>query len=207
MKVGYIRVSTKKQNVERQIKSLEDYGCEQLFIDKKSGKNLERKEYKKMKKFIRKKDVIVFAEFDRLGRNKEEINKEWDDLIRRGCDIVVLDMPILDTTKFQGDFQKLLLNLAKEILSYQAEQERLKILERQRQGIEIAKHKGKYKGANKFYRPDSPNPDHRNKYHRMVDLLQQKFPVAYIAEEVGVSRMTVYRIRNEQLADKTESND
>lgn len=201
MKVGYIRVSSKGQNVARQVQSLKNYGCEEIFIDKQSGKNMERKEYQKMKKFIRKKDTVVFAELDRLGRNKEEIDKEWNDFISRDIDIVVLDMPILDTTKYQDDLGKLLLNLAKEIISYNAEQERVKILERQRQGIEIAKKEGKYKGADKFYRPDSPNSDHRNKYHRMVDLLKLKTPISHIAKEVGVSRNTVYRIRDELKTD------
>lgn len=197
MKVGYIRVSSKGQNVARQIQSLKDYGCEEIFIDKQSGKNMERKEYQKMKKFIRKKDIVVFAELDRLGRNKKEIDKEWNDFISRDIDIVVLDMPILDTTKYQDDLGKLLLNLAKEIISYNAEQERLKILERQRQGIEIAKKEGKYKGADKFYRPDSPNSEHRAKYYRIVQLLNEGLPVTRISKEVDVSRNTIYRIKKE----------
>lgn len=197
MKVGYIRVSSKGQNVNRQFQSLTNYGCDKIFIDKKSGKNLERQEYKKMKHFIRETDTIVFAELDRLGRNKKEIDKEWSEFIERGIDIVVLDMPILDTTKYQDEFGKLIMNLARELLSYNAEQERLKILERQRQGIKIAKDQGKYKGTDKFYRPDSPNSDHRTKYHRVLQLLEQNKPVTHIASDVGISRNTVYRIKKD----------
>lgn len=199
MKVGYIRVSSKNQNVARQEKLLRDYGCEKIFIDKKSGKNLEREQYKKMKTFIREKDIVVFAELDRLGRNKEDIDKEWNEFIKRGIDIVVLDMPILDTTKYQDDLGKLLMNMAKDLFSYMAEQDRKRILERQRQGIEIAKKEGKYKGAEKFYRSDSPNPNHRAKYHRIIQLLEEKKPVTHIADEVGVSRNTVYRIKRNTL--------
>lgn len=201
MKVGYIRVSTKGQNVARQVQALTDYGCDKIFIDKKSGENFEREEYKKMKKFIREKDIVVFAELDRLGRNKKEIDKEWNEFIERGIDIVVLDMPILDTTKYQDEFGKLIMNLAKELLSYNAEQERLKILERQRQGIEIAKKEGKYKGTKKFYRADSPNPTHRAKYHRVIQLLEKKIPITAISDEVGISRNTVYRIKKEEKHD------
>ena len=88
------------RNIERQIKQLEEYGCEKIFIDKSSGKDLNRTEYKKMKSFARDSDTIVFVELDRLGRNKDEINQEWDYFINKNIDIVVLDMPILDTTKY-----------------------------------------------------------------------------------------------------------
>ncbi|MFP3359121.1 recombinase family protein, partial [Planococcus sp. SIMBA_143] len=97
MKVGYIRVSSKDQNATRQILALKEYGCEKLFIDQKSGKDLNRQEYFRMKNFVREKDIVVFAELDRLGRKKEDIDREWNDLIQKGIDIVVLDMPILDT--------------------------------------------------------------------------------------------------------------
>lgn len=201
MKVGYIRVSSKGQNVARQVQSLKNFGCDEIFIDKQSGKNMERKEYQKMKKFIRKKDIVVFAELDRLGRNKKEIDREWNEFINRGIDIVVLDMPILDTTKYQDDMGKLIMNLARELMSYMAEQDRKRILERQRQGIEIAKKEGKFKGVDKFYRPDSPNPNHRAKYHRIIELLKKRTPVSKVSEEAGVSRNTVYRIirENENL--------
>ncbi|MYL43948.1 recombinase family protein [Virgibacillus salexigens] len=198
MKVGYIRVSTKGQNVARQVQSLNDYGCEEIFIDKKSGKDMEREQYKKMKKFIRKNDVVVFAELDRLGRTKDDIDREWNEFISRGIDIVVIDMPILDTTKYQDDLGKLLMNMAKDLLSYMAEQDRKRILERQRQGIAIAKKEGKYKGTDKFYRPDSPNPNHRAKYYRIVQLLNEGKPISHIADDVGVSRNTIYQIKKEK---------
>lgn len=197
MKVGYIRVSSTDQNVQRQINLLTDYGCEKLFIDKESGKDLNRAEYKKMKKFVREKDVIVFAELDRLGRNKKEINEEWDYFINKNIDIIVLDMPILDTTKYQDDLGKLLLNLAKEIISYNAEQERLRILERQRQGIEIAKREGRYKGRGVSYSPNAKDKNKRRIYYLVVEYLKQKKPIKQISDELKISRDTVYRIKKD----------
>lgn len=88
--------------------------CEQIFIDKESGKDFNRKEYKRMKTFLRKNDVLFFVELDRLGRNKEEIDKEWQELIDKGVDIVVLDVPILDTRKYKNELDKLLMSLTKE---------------------------------------------------------------------------------------------
>lgn len=196
-KIGYARVSTIQQNEERQIKVLKDYGCDKIFIDKQSGKDFNRAEYQKMKRYVRENDVIVFVELDRLGRNKEEINEEWDYFINKNIDIVVLDMPILDTTKYQDDLGKLLLNLAKEIISYNAEQERIRILERQRQGIEIAKRQGKYKRRSKSYSPDSKNEEKRRVYYLVVQYLKEKKPIKQISEELSISRDTVYRIKKE----------
>lgn len=196
-KIGYARVSTIQQNEERQIKMLKDYGCDKIFIDKQSGKDFNRAEYQKMKRYVRENDVIVFVELDRLGRNKEEINEEWDYFINKNIDIVVLDMPILDTTKYQDDLGKLLLNLAKEIISYNAEQERIRILERQRQGIEIAKRQGKYKRRSKSYSPDSKNEEKRRVYYLVVQYLKEKKPIKQISEELSISRDTVYRIKKE----------
>lgn len=196
-KIGYARVSTLQQNEERQIKMLKDYGCDKIFIDKQSGKDFKRTEYQKMKKYVRENDIVVFAELDRLGRNKEEINKEWEYFIDKDIDIIVLDMPILNTTKYQDDLGKLLLNLAKEIISYNAEQERIRILERQRQGIEIAKREGKYKRRSKSYSATSKNKEKRRIYFLILEYLNQKKPIKQISEELGVSRDTVYRIKKE----------
>ncbi|GAB3067565.1 recombinase family protein [Salinicoccus sesuvii] len=196
-KIGYARVSTIGQNEERQIKPLKGYSCEKIFIDKQSGKDFNRTEYKNMKNYVREKDTIVFVELDRLGRNKNEINKEWEYFINKDVDIVVLDMPLLDTTKYQDDLGKLLLNLAKEIISYNAEQERIRILERQTQGIEIAKREGKYKSRSKSYSATSKNKEKRRLYFLVIEYLNKKKPIKQIAEELSMSRDTVYRIKNE----------
>lgn len=197
MYIGYARVSTLNQNIERQIKQLEAYGCERIYIDKSSGKDLNRTEYKKMKSFARDSDTIVFVELDRLGRNKDEINQEWDYFINKNIDIVVLDMPILDTTKYQDSLGKLLLSLAKEIIAYNAEQERLRILERQRQGIEIAKREGRYKGRGASYSPNAKDKNKRRTYYLVLEYLKKKKPIKQIGDELGISRTTIYRIKEE----------
>lgn len=208
MKVGYIRVSTVEQNIGRQVKSLEEYGCEKVFIDRKTGANLERDEYHKMKEFIREKDVVVFAELDRLGRTKKDIDNEWDDLINRGIDIVVLDVPILDTTIYKDDLGKLMMNIAKELFGYYAEQERVKLLQRQREGIAIARKKGRYKGRPTKYHPDSKGKD-KIIYEKIITDLEDGDTVLNISNKTGVSRNTIYKIKreHEQLCDAVALNE
>lgn len=203
MNVGYVRVSTKKQNVQRQIESLKKLNCEEIFIDKESGKDFNRAEYKRMKTFLRKNDVLFFVELERLGRNKEEIDREWQELIDKGVEIVVLDVPILDTRKYQDGLGKLILTLTKEIFSYIAEQERTKLLERQRQGIDIAKRDGKYKGRPIQYGPDSKGKD-KIVYEKIVSLLENKVSVLDISRETGIARNTIYKIRKNLALEYTE---
>ena len=199
MLVGYVRVSTKKQNVQRQVDNLKAYGCEEIFIDHESGKDFNRTEYIKMKKFLRKKDVLVFGELDRLGRNKAEIDKEWQELINKGVDIVALDIPILDTRKYQDEVGSLILNITKELFSYIAEQERIKLLERQRQGIEIAKKAGKFKGRPIQYGPEAKGKD-KVIYDKVIELLKENTSVLDISKKTGVTRNTIYKIKNQYLS-------
>lgn len=194
MKVGYVRVSTKEQNVDRQVKSLTEYGCEKIFVDKKSGKDLNREEYQKMKKFIREKDIVVFAELDRLGRTKKDIDNEWNDLINRGVDIVVLDVPILDTTQHQGIFGELMINIARELFGYQAEQERKKTLQRAKEGIAIAKQQGKYKGRPTQYHSKAKGKD-KLIYETIVNELKDGNTIMGISKKTGVARNTIYKIK------------
>lgn len=200
MLVGYVRVSTKKQNVQRQVDNLKVYGCEEIFIDRESGKDFNRTEYIKMKKFLRKKDVLVFGELDRLGRNKNEIDKEWQELINKGVDIVALDIPILDTRKYQDEVGSLILNITKELFSYIAEQERTKLLERQRQGIEIAKKAGKFKGRPIQYGPEAKGKD-KIVYDKVIELLKENVSVLDISKNTGVTRNTIYKIKNLYLSE------
>lgn len=148
---GYARVSTKHQNLERQIQALEEYGItkENLFIDKKSGKDFNRGDYQLMKQILQrtKNNVLVIKSIDRLGRNYKEIQKEWQE-ITNYADIIVLDIPLLDTTKNKQLLGTFISDLILQVLSYVAENERTNIRQRQAEGIAIAKAKGK-----KFGRP------------------------------------------------------
>lgn len=133
---GYARVSTKEQNEARQIQALRDYGIaeDNIFVDKKSGKDFERDEYKFLKKLLERTEnnVLVIKSIDRLGRNYKEILKEWQELTHElGVDIVVLDMPLLDTTKYKDLLGTFISDLVLQVLSFVAEQERDNIKQRQ----------------------------------------------------------------------------
>ncbi len=139
---GYIRVSTKEQNIERQIKAFEEYGIEgrDIYIDKKSGKDFEREQYKLLKGILRKHDILVIKSIDRLGRNYDMIVDEWGYLTKKlGVDIKVIDMPLLDTTKNKDLLGTFIADIVLQILSYVSEQERNYINQRQAEGIATAK--------------------------------------------------------------------
>ena len=148
MKLGYIRVSSKDQNPERQIKKMRDLNIEDryMFIDKSSGKNFTRPQYQAMLLIIREGDIIYLDALDRLGRNYTGIIDEWNYITRNlKADIVILENEdLFDSRKFKtmGDLGKLLEDQFLSMLSYIADQERDKIRQRQAEGIIIAKNKG-----------------------------------------------------------------
>ena len=139
---GYARVSSKEQNLDRQLVELQKY-TDKIFADKESGKNFDRPEYKKLMRKLKAGDLLVIKSIDRLGRNYELIIKEWQRITKDiGADIKVLDMPLLDTTQTQGLTGKFISDLVLQILSYVAETERQNIKQRQAEGIKIAKARG-----------------------------------------------------------------
>ena len=140
---AYARVSTKEQNLDRQLEELKKY-TDKIYQEKQSGKDFEsRIIYQKMKKKLSDGDLLIIASLDRLGRNYEQIISEWKDITNKGCDIQVLDMPILNTKNgIDGLDGKFISNLVLQILAYVSQKEREKIKERQKQGIRIAKEKG-----------------------------------------------------------------
>lgn len=143
---GYCRVSNKDQQISRQIKILKEEGIDErdIFIDKLSGKDMNRDQYQLLKKIVRKDDTIVFTECDRLGRNMDDIKKELQWFKEHDINIKILDLPILNSSGLEG---KLIQSILIELYSYLAEKERIKIKSRQRQGIDIAKKDpSKYKG-------------------------------------------------------------
>lgn len=139
---GYARVSSKEQNLDRQLIELQKI-TDKIYCDKMSGKDFERKEYRKLIKRLKEGDTLIIKSIDRLGRNYDLIIEEWRNITKNiGADIKVLDMPLLDTTQTQGLTGKLISDMVLQILSYVAEQERLFIKQRQAEGIRIAKEKG-----------------------------------------------------------------
>lgn len=148
---GYARVSSADQNEARQIDALSQAGVRRgnLFLDKKSGKDFNRPAWKRLKRKIRKGDLLIVQSLDRLGRNYGEIQDEWRALVRvKGADIRILNMPLLDTTNTtDGLIGRFVADIVLEILAFVAENERQNIRERQRQGIAAAKARGKRFGA------------------------------------------------------------
>lgn len=158
MEYGYVRVSARDQNEERQCIAMRKVGIleSHLYIDKQSGKNFDRPAYQKMLKKMKKGDVMYVKSIDRLGRNYEEIQEQWRFITRKkGADIVVLDMPLLDTRDRGGDLTGAFISdLVLQILSFVAETERKNIKQRQAEGIEAA-----HKRGVRFGRPRKPIPE------------------------------------------------
>lgn len=153
---GYVRVSTKDQNEERQIKALLENGVEDrfIFIDKQSGKDFNREQYQILKNALRENDILVIKSIDRLGRNYNMIIEEWRDITKTiKADIKVLDMPILDTSKNKELLGTVISDIVLGLLSYVAEEERTYIKQRQKEGIDIAINKGVKFGRPKIQKP------------------------------------------------------
>ena len=157
---GYIRVSTREQNEDRQLIALREMAVPEanLFIDKQSGKDFQRPQYKKLVRKLKKDDLLYIKSIDRLGRNYEEIQNQWRILTKeKGVDIVVLDMPILDTRRGKDLMGTFLSDIVLQVLSFVAENERTNIRQRQAEGIAAAKARGV-----RFGRPPRPLPEN---YH------------------------------------------
>lgn len=149
---GYIRVSSKDQNEARQVKALNDIGIVTgaIFVDKASGKDFERPAYKALLKKAKRGDVIFVKSIDRLGRNYAEILEQWRYLTKKkDVDLVVLDMPLLDTRKGRDLTGTLIADIVLQLLSYVAETERKMIKQRQAEGIAAAKARGQKWGRPK----------------------------------------------------------
>ncbi|MGN0345920.1 MAG: recombinase family protein [Lachnospiraceae bacterium] len=193
MKIGYVRVSTKDQNEARQIASMHENGVEKIYMDKQSGKDFDRPEYQKMIAELKEGDVVVLHSLDRLGRNYDCIIEEWHRITKQiKADIIVLDMPLLDTTARGNDLTgKFVADMVLQILSYVAANERENIKKRQAEGIAIAKAQGKYKGSEK-----------KKIEHELLDKNMELYKAGKItksqfAENIGVSRPTLNRILND----------
>lgn len=155
---GYARVSSKDQNEEKQLKAFKEYGIDDrdIYIDKKSGKDFEREQYQLIKNILREDDLLVIQSIDRLGRNYEMIVNEWKDITKNiKADIVVLDMPLLDTRQKKDLLGTFINDLVLGLLSYVAQTERENIKIRQRQGIDIALSNGVKFGRPKIDKPDN----------------------------------------------------
>lgn len=161
---GYIRVSSKDQKEDRQQIALKEVGVElqNIYVDKQSGKDFNRPQYKKLLRKLKKDDLLYIKSIDRLGRNYEEILQQWRILTKeKGVDIVVLDMPLLDTRRGKDLMGTFLSDIVLQVLSFVAENERTNIKQRQAEGIAAAKAQGI-----KFGRPPLALPDNFYEVHK-----------------------------------------
>ncbi len=161
---GYARVSSREQKEDRQLIALSEAQLseENIYVDKQSGKDFERPMYKRLMKKLKEDDLLYVKSIDRLGRNYEEILEQWRVLTReKKVDIVVLDMPLLDTRRGKDLMGTFLSDVVLQVLSFVAENERKNIRERQREGIDAARQRGV-----KFGRPVSPLPDNFSQVSR-----------------------------------------
>lgn len=186
---GYVRVSTKEQNVARQFEAMRKFPVEEknIVVDKFSGKDFNRPNYKKLLRRMKKGDVLVVKSIDRLGRNYDEILEQWRLLTKeRHIDIVVIDMPLLDTREGRDLTGTLIADIVLQLLSYVAQSERENIKQRQREGIMAAKARGV-----KFGRPRLHIPD---EFFEFYDLWQNgKISSRKAAKHLNVSYQTFIR--------------
>lgn len=192
-KFGYIRVSSKDQNEARQLEAMKEIGIEEreIFMDKQSGKDFNREKYQAMKTCLREGDILYIHSLDRFGRNKDEIENEWKDITKNiKADIVVLDMPLLDTTKYKDRMGSFISDLVLQILSWMAQEERDRIKKRQEEGIKIALEQGV-----KFGRPKAEISDEFiNAYKKWKD---GAITATKAMEEAGMKRTTFYKLVKE----------
>lgn len=189
---GYIRVSTREQHEDRQLIAMKEVGIAEksIYMDKQSGKDFKRPQYRKLLRKLKKDDLLYIKSIDRLGRNYEEILEQWRVLTKeKGVDIVVLDMPLLDTRRGKDLMGTFLSDIVLQVLSFVAENERTNIRQRQAEGIAVAKEKGV-----KFGRPPKPLPSN---FHEVYQKWKNgKITGLKAAEECGMP-MATFRYRAE----------
>ncbi|MDB1566189.1 recombinase family protein [Lacticaseibacillus paracasei] len=185
-KIGYARVSSKEQHLDRQLAALKD--VDKLFTDKLSGANTNRPELQKMLSYIREGDIVLVTELDRLGRNNQDLTQIMNIIQNKGVTLDVLNLPSM-TGISDPNLRQLMTNLIIELYKYQAESERKRIIERQQQGIALAKQQGKYHGRKPQYTQDDPRLLHAFK------LYQAGMSDVDVARNTGIKRTTFTRYR------------
>ncbi len=185
-KVGYARVSSKEQNLDRQLDLLSDVS--KIFTDKISGKTAERPQLKAMLEYIREGDIVIVTELDRLGRNSKDLTTIMNEIQQKGATLEVLNLPSMNGIEDEN-LRRLINNLVIEIYKYQSEAEREKIRERQQQGIKLAKEKGKFKGGKRMFQENDP------RLKLAFNLYLNGFSDKEVEEQTGINRRTFRRYR------------
>ncbi|GJF58428.1 transposase [Staphylococcus argenteus] len=198
MIVGYARVSSIDQNLERQLENLKMFGAEKIFTEKQSGKSIEnRPVLQEALNFVRIGDRFVVESIDRLGRNYDEVISTVNYLKDKEVQLMITSLPMMNEVIGNLLLDKFMKDLIIQILAMISEQERNESKRRQAQGIQVAKTKGVYKGRPLLYSPNAKDPQKRIIYHRVVEMLEEGQSISKIAKEVNITRQTIYRIKND----------
>ena len=195
---GYVRVSSQEQNEDRQLIAMSEAGVARgnIFIDKQSGKDFERPNYKRLMKKLRPGNTLMIKSIDRLGRNYEEIQNQWRIITKeKKVDIVVIDMPLLDTRRDKNLLGTFISDLVLQLLSFISENERATIRQRQAEGIAAAKKRGV-----RFGRPTKEAPPNFDEL--IVKWQKKEIPLNEILRQYGMSESTFYRRLRERSAMK-----
>lgn len=195
-KYGYIRVSSTDQNEDRQLLEMKKVKVDKIFLDKQSGKDFNRPNYNELLKVLKKGDILYVLSIDRLGRNYKEIQEQWQMLTKqKEIDVVVIDMPLLDTRTAKDLLGTFIADLVLQVLSFVAQNERENIRKRQEQGIKVAMMKGV-----KFGRPVKCTPED---FDLLVKQWQKgKISAEQVARSCDMSIATFYRRLRESRAKK-----
>ncbi|HBI6856638.1 MULTISPECIES: recombinase family protein [Listeria] len=198
MIIAYARVSSTDQNLDRQMEEFKKHGAEKIFVEKKSGANIiNREEFNKALSFAREGDFFMVEAIDRLGRNYTEIVQTVNFLKEKNIGLLVTSVPLLSEPLGDPLLDKFVKDLILQLLAMIAERERTESKRRQAQGIAIAKEKGVYQGRPKLYSAEAKDPQKQAVYYQIVHMLEAGLPIKHIANKNGVTRSTVYRIKNE----------
>ena len=199
---GYLRVSSKDQNEDRQMMAMQELEIpiEQIFIDKQSGKDFDRLNYQKMVSLLSSGDLLYIKSIDRLGRNYAEIQNQWRILTKeKGIDIAVIDMELLDTRREKNLLGTFIADLVLQVLSFVAQSERENIKQRQREGIEAAQKQGVI-----FGRPILPTPDNFEELIRQWE--RHQISTEDLIKQCGMGRSTFYnRLREHRILRQNNS--
>lgn len=204
MTYGYVRVSSSDQNEARQMIAMHEYGIDKkcIFLDKQSGKDFNRPQYQKLIRKLKSGDIVVIKSIDRLGRNYDEILNQWRVITKeKGCDVVVLDMPLLDTTKdnANGLMGKVIADIVLQLLSYVAQTEREFTKQRQAEGIAAYRATGKPWGRPPFERGED--------YRLCYKLWREgKLSGTQAGKRLGIARTTFIKwAREDEAMEVTQS--
>ncbi|WP_300563162.1 recombinase family protein [Companilactobacillus sp.] len=199
-KYGYARVSSKEQHLDRQIQQLQAAGITEIYQEKASGVNRQRPVLKQVIQKLTKTDELVVISLDRLSRDTDHLTQLMVQINLRQATLRVLDIPDFYDIPNQN-IQQFMHNIVLEVKKFMAAEERTQLLTRQRQGIEIAKARGRYTGGQRLYTRDAVDVKRRTRYLKIRNMLQNNQRVCDIMRATGCSNTLVYRIKRELQAE------